>query len=270
MVNLITTYFRINHHLDNKDWIKYRQSEYTFCLKKNLGNQYVKNIHLLYEKKDDIDAIRDNGIDVNNPKFIFYKIGRYLHYNDVFRYANKYLKDEICIYLHADNYLKSGFENITKKHLKNRIFALPPHKPDCNRNFICGCSRYFQTNKGFFGPSFDGWVFLPPIDKIIVDNLNHAPNRLGGENRLIAWFKNNNYKVESPQCLLNNVHMHRIRNNFNTTRSFWIEYDGSLKPINYYSKIHAEQKNKPYEDKIVGGGLPFFSGVAKYVDRLNT
>ena len=43
---------------------------------------------------------------------------------------------------------------------------------------------------------------------------------------------------------------------------------GECKPLKYYQKIHCEQEQEPYSKKIVGGGIPFFDGTAKLVDKL--
>ena len=49
------------------------------------------------------------------------------------------------------------------------------------------------------------------------------------------------------------------------TKDKWITREGEDKPQEYYSKIHKKQKKKSYEDKIVGGGIPFFKGSAEFI-----
>ena len=38
--------------------------------------------------------------------------------------------------------------------------------------------------------------------------------------------------------------------------------------MNYYSDIHRQQKNLPWEYKITGGGIPFFMGNCQFVNSL--
>ena len=38
--------------------------------------------------------------------------------------------------------------------------------------------------------------------------------------------------------------------------------------MDYYSDIHRQQKNLPWEYKITGGGIPFFMGNCQFVDSL--
>ena len=35
--------------------------------------------------------------------------------------------------------------------------------------------------------------------------------------------------------------------------------------MEYYSEIHKKQKKKLWEEKIVGGGIPFFMGSSEFI-----
>ena len=79
--------------------------------------------------------------------------------------------------------------------------------------------------------------------------------------------KENNYNVICPNNILVCMHHHKIKI-FANAHSKWIDRNGNFKPLEYYSNIHKKQKNKPWNEKIVGGGIPFFMGACKIVGYL--
>jgi len=267
MVHLITQFYQVNYNNTDKNKIRKRQDEITFCFKNNLNHPDVEKIHFLYENENDVNFLAEEGIDKKHKKIILYNLGERMKYSLIFNYANKFLQDKICVYLHSDMLLKSGFNLLNSKNMENKIFAITSHKPTCNGEFICHCTRQFNTDKGWLGVTFDGFAFKSPIKKKIIEDSNHIVHILGAETRTICILKENGYNVLCPNQILKCIHHHQVKV-FATQHSKWINRKGEIKDQKYYSDIHAKQTNLPYEKKIVGGGIPFYMGSCELIDYL--
>ena len=252
MIEIITQYFKVNYQ--NKEE---RQKEINLCLKKNMKNKFVSKIHFLYESDEDYEYFKK----LINNKVIMYPLKKRITYKDVLEYANTNLQDKTCVYLHADMYVTDDFGTFNYK--KNHMYPLVSHHPKkCNKKLHCKCNRQFKTPKGIYGVTFDGFVFTSPVKNEMINDFNYEVNHLGAENRFIYLFKKNNYIVVCPNKDLRAIHLHQtVYHN----RKDWIDIDGNFKPIDYFSKIHKLQKNKSYDEKIVGGGIPFYQGSAKFI-----
>ena len=267
MVHLITQFYKVNYENADKDLIRKRQDEITYCFKTNLNNPHVEKIHFLYEKEEDVDFLEEEGIKRDNEKIVLYNLGSRMKYNLIFEYANKHLDGEICVYLHSDMVINSGFDLLDHENTRNNVFPITSHKPNCNGQFICRCTRQFKTNRGWMGVTFDGFAFKSPIKEEAVKELDHIVHRLGAENRTICILKEHGYNVVCPNQILRCTHLHNVKI-FAKQHASWVNREGEVKPQDYYSKIHAQQAGLPYEKIIVAGGLPFFMGSCEFVDRL--
>lgn len=266
MVELIIQFYEVNYDNVDKDKIRRRQDEITYCLKSNLQNSSVDRVHFLYDKQSDVDFMEKEGVSKDHSKLTVFDIGRRMHYSDVFSYANTYLKDKICVYLHADMCIYSGFDQLN--HMDTtKIYALTAHNFNCNKQPICHCTRQFKTHKGFYGPTFDGFVFSSPIKDAVIKDGTHYVGMMGSENRLICILKENGYDVICANNILFCYHHHIIKV-FSSARGKWINRAGEMKDLEYYSSIHRAQTDKTWEEKIVGGGIPFFDGTCKFTERL--
>ena len=66
------------------------------------------------------------------------------------------------------------------------MYALTSHNPiNCNRQFICRTLDNFD-NKGYYGVTFDGFVFKSPIKDRIIQEGNHYVGMLGAQNRIVS------------------------------------------------------------------------------------
>jgi len=265
MVELIVQFYEVNYENASREKIRQRQNEITHCFKKNIANPHVSKVHFLYEKKSDVDFMIKEGIEKENPKIVYYDLGTRINYSAVFKYANTYCKNKICLYLHADMCINSGFDNI--ENMENKVYALTAHHLHCNRKFICNCTRQFKTSKGIYGPTFDGFVFQSPIKEKVVKDGDHYVGMMGSENRIICILKENDYEVVCPNNILFCYHHHNVKI-FSNKRGRWVNRGGEIKELEYYSNIHKSQINLPWEEKIVGGGIPFFMGTCKFISEI--
>lgn len=275
MLNLIIQFYKIKYKNVEQDLINKRQQEINFCFINNLMNKNIDKIHFLYELQEDVEymklLLRKNNIETD--KIILYNLAKRMNYKDLFNYANNYdnrnlLNNPTWIYAHSDMLLNSGFDLLNKTNFNNKnIYTLTAHKSSCNKQLICNCTRQFKTNDGYYTPTMDGFVFKTPILPKAVKDCDHVVHIMGAENRLVAMLKTNGYKVLCPNNILHCYHIHDIKI-FANEHSKWIQFDGTTKELSYYQNIHKNQKHKEFKDRIVGGGIPFFLGSVKIIDRL--
>jgi hypothetical protein len=274
-MNLIIQYYTVNYTNQPLDLIVKRQKEINMCLDRNLRNNSIQEIHILFETMEDEQFMHYQGFDKSHPnynKIKPYFLGTRLTYQSILNYASLKLPNKWCIYMHADLYLNQIepylLEELNTKSEKN-VYALTAHHPTtCSRQGIkCGCTRQWFTKQGLRTPTIDGFVFKSPLDTNMITKANHIVHRMGAENRMIAIFKEYGYKITCPHMLFYTVHQHLIKI-FAPQHSTWVEMSGECKPLEYYQKINAQQSGLPYEEKIVGGGIPFYDGTVEIVDNL--
>jgi len=260
MVDVIIQYFRVKRTKEdeNYDILCKRQKEYTYCLKKNLEYDKINKIHILLEDDNDYEELKLEGIDINNDKLNLVHFNKRMNYKDAFEYANNFLKDKIVVILHTDIYLEEGFEKITKENLKNNMYALARTNNVDGKNTGRGIHIKKIPNKpGKHCCTFDGWCFLSPTPKEILQDLNYPQNTWGGENKLIYVFKTNNYNVITPNSL-KLVHWHMTDIRPWDIKKQWITKEGKFVP---HEKRHLFQG----KDK-VGGGIPIELGTSEMVN----
>ena len=250
MINIITQFFKSND-ID-------RQKELDKCFTENINNKYIKSIHFLYENEDDFKYSKK----FKSDKIIYYPLKKRINYKDMIQYANNNLENKICVYLHADMHVTDDFGKLNNFN-KNDMYPLTSHHPSkCNKKLKCDCTRQYNTPQGIFGVTFDGFIFIPKIKEEVYNNLDYEVNHMGAENKFIYEFKKNDYNVVTPNQYIRAIHRHSV---IFHNRKDWISIDNTFKPMEYYSKIHKKQKKKNYEDKIVGGGIPFYKGSAEFI-----
>jgi len=262
MVELILQYFRIKRSELDKDYHKLcrRQKEYTECLKKNLKYNIINKIHILLEDEEAFTELISQGIDITEQKLNIVHCNKRMNYKDFFVYANKYLNGKIVIYLHTDIYLLNGFKNINKFHLKNKIYALARSNNINGQNTGRGIVIKKIPNKTEkYCCTIDGWCFLSPIPKEILNDLNYYPNTWGGENKLIYTFKKKKYKVICSN-LLKLVHLHITDIRPWNKKKQWITKDGNFLP--------HENRHLFQTEHTVGGGIPIELGSAIMINYL--
>lgn len=269
MIDLIVQFYKVSYDGCSPEQNRARQNEITGCFKANLKHRVVRRIHFLYEKIEDVQFLKEEGVNVDDERIVLHDLGSRLRYSDVFKYANTYLRDRICVYLHSDMVLERGFELLGEDYKDDVVYALTSHNPDrCNRNVICHCTRQFSTSRGWYGVTYDGFVFKSGINEKIYEMTDYLMNHYGAENLLIYSLKTLGYKVLSPNNILMAFHFHRVKVFNNTQHKFWINAEKELKPMDYYSNIHRSQNGKSWEEKIVGGGLPFFMGSSEIINYI--
>ena len=99
---LIVQYYQVKYENQSQDLINKRQAEITKCLKQNINNEAIKEIHILFESKSDEDFMYKEGINNNYPNFnkiVSYQLGSRMTYKTILDYASTHLKGKWCIYI---------------------------------------------------------------------------------------------------------------------------------------------------------------------------
>ena len=81
MVHVITQFYKVNYKDTDKKLIRKRQDEITRCFKINLNHSHVEKIHFLYEKQEDVDFLKEEGIDKNHEKIVLYNLESRMKYS---------------------------------------------------------------------------------------------------------------------------------------------------------------------------------------------
>ena len=276
---LIIQYYKVNYENHPQDLINKRQKEINVCLEHNLNNTSITEIHILFESNEDEKYMHTQGFDTSHSNFNKIKpyfLGSRLTYQSILNYASIKLVNKWCIYMHSDLYLnhinvsslQASIEELYTKSEKN-VYALTAHHPtNCpKRGIRCGCTRQWFTKQGLRTPTIDGFIFKSPLNTDLITNANHIVHRMGAENRMIYLFRKYGYTITCPHMIFYTIHQHLVKI-FAPQHSTWVEMSGECKPLEYYQQIHAQQSNLPYEQKVVGGGIPFYDGTVEIVDKL--
>jgi hypothetical protein len=153
---LITTLY------EEKD--PFRRDEYLYCLKKNIANQYIEKVLILYE--DDLKIIETKKFLLNNinqlasNKIQIQKIRERPSFYYIFNLANQIFNNKNIIFANADIFYDKSLKKIKKNHLENTLLCITRY--DYLKN------KWKRTNNGFFvndlkyQASFDTWIFKTP------------------------------------------------------------------------------------------------------------
>jgi hypothetical protein len=204
MINLITSFYfsKISHHA-----ITDRNKEIQTCLNKNLENNLIKKIHLFIDDEIALKYIKK----LKNPKINIISIGKQPLYSDLFSYAIKNLKDEICMISNSDIYLHECDINILNKiNEPDTIFSLTRYEHDLSCPLI-----------DVYGGSHDCFIFKSPLNLDLLNHIAHPQNLWNSEGVVLYELKKINMNIYNPCYQIKIVHLHKseIRENDRYTYS---------------------------------------------------
>ena len=186
-----------------------RYNEIKECLKNNLENKFIKEIHLFIDGNDYKDIYKLS--KKNNYKINAMKIKKRLTYKDVFEYSNKNLKNKIIVLSNSDIHFDDSLSKINDYNFNKSFIALTRINDDNTyENLKSGCSQ-------------DTWIFKTPI-KVIKDKDYEKDGIIlgigGCDNKIAYVMKNSGYDVINPCRKIKTYHKHKndIRNWYNDDR----------------------------------------------------
>ena len=233
-VNLLVPWY---NHVD-KNCLRYQ--EIHDCLKYNLENKNIKSIVFFYEVTSYEEI---NFEDYNHPKIKIIPVitskKRDINFNQLVKYANEHLLNEVCIISNNDIYFDDTI---------SRIFELDFYK----YNYFISLTRknhgkYLDNNNKIWKPhsaSQDSWVFTSPI-KLMENNINLG--WIQCDNIISASYDSLGYQVINPHYSINAWHLHKYNNTNELLKKFNYNYKYKMKKVKLQTIEEIENNSSiPY------------------------
>jgi hypothetical protein len=165
-----------------------RHAELVDCLRRNLANTFVDEVHVLLE--DGVRPELDGGM-----KLRLVELRRRATYADLFAYANERLCGRRVAIANADIYFDDGLARLGAVDLDDTLLCLS--RWDVEQD---GSARFFEH-----GESQDAWIFDSPIRQFPCDFPLGMP---GCDNRLAWEAAAAGLAVQNPARSLRAFHLH--------------------------------------------------------------
>ena len=193
MIHLITSFYI----LEKNDEISIkRNNELINSLINNINNNIIEKIHLYLDNESALEKLKF--LNLNSfEKIHIINIGKQPLYSDLFEYAIDNLNDKICMICNSDIYLYECDMNCLNR-LDNNIFALSRYEHDLSCPII-------DNHWG----SHDAFIFKSPLNKNILQNLNHIQNVAGSDDSVVNNLVDNGYKLYNPCYQIKIIHLHQ-------------------------------------------------------------
>jgi hypothetical protein len=213
-VALITQYYE-------PKW-KERSNEINECLKNNLNNKHIDEIHLFVEGKFDFNKIFPD--NKNLKKIHEIELKNRMSFKDAFEYSNnKIPKSYIKILSNSDIYFNDTLKNIHDNLLgKKHVLALTRHNIN-DKNL----RLEMQRNSHY---SQDSWCWKGEMN-IDKNDKYYKKDGIklgywGCDNYIANLFKEAGYSVSNPCKSIVNIHLHKDFNkrSINATNKYHGEY----------------------------------------------
>jgi hypothetical protein len=167
-----------------------RRNEFRECLRRNVANRLVDEVHVFVE-----DGAHP---DLADDKIHLVELGRRAVFSDLFAHANAQLPQRRVMIANADIYFDEGLARLDAVDLCNTLLCVSRWdvQPD-------GSVRFFEH-----GESQDAWIFDAPIHPFRADFPFGVP---GGDNRLAWEAAAAGLTVHNPARSLRVYHLHLSR-----------------------------------------------------------
>jgi hypothetical protein len=172
-----------------------RRSELLECLKRNIENDQLDEIHLFVEEALGLDRLLNTYPLLAATKVRLIAQGRRVTYRDLFAYANRCLPERCVIIANADIFFDHTLARLGGYDLSDKLLCLSRWdvQPD-------GSACFFEHPA-----SQDAWVFRAPIREFPCD---FHLGVLGCDNRLAWEAEHAGLAVSNPSRSLRAYHLH--------------------------------------------------------------
>ncbi len=168
-----------------------REKEYVTCLKENIKNKEIDEIHIF---NDNIGFV--NELMEENNKIISVDNKGRMGYKDFFDYSNEYLKNEISIIANADIIIEESIKHV--RDIKIDDFFLCLTRYDIQKN---GSVTYPPNHFG----TQDTWIYKSPIK---TKGSDFSLGKPGCDNRIPYVMEQNGCVVTNPSMVIKTRHLH--------------------------------------------------------------
>ena len=188
--------------------IQEREKEYMTVLKNNLNHNLVKKVHLLTtETRKTRLRLKTFGLS-NHNKLLIVKVNSIEKMQDAFEYISHNLVGTDVMFLNADIYLGSGFENVDPVVMHNNkiMYSLTRHvkkEEDCGERYKCIGMKYVGSHDTFL------FHLTEPIPESALKILDYNLSSRGMENVLMWMFRTRlKFCILNPCATLITYHLH--------------------------------------------------------------
>jgi hypothetical protein len=172
-----------------------RQSELVECLRRNIANESIGEVHVFVEDAVDISRLTASYPPLAAPKVRLVAHGRRLTYRELFAYANERMPGGQVIIANADIFFDHTLSRLEGYELSGQLLTLSRWDVQAD-----GTAGLFD-----FPASQDAWIFQAPIAPFFCDFHLGVP---GCDNRL-AWEADRaGLAVSNPSRSLRAHHLH--------------------------------------------------------------
>lgn len=189
--------------------IEKRYDEYLFCLRTNLDNAAIKQVHILYdtskEKKELITFLNQlqqiQGSSLK-PVIITYTRDRQ-SFKDFFDIANQLYPHENVIIANADIYFDETLLLLDGYDLNGKLLALTRWEPYPRRGSIW--KHCCVPNQPLSSDSQDAWILRTPIN---IKNANIKMGTIGCDPNIAYEAEESGLQVSNPCLTIKSYHLH--------------------------------------------------------------
>lgn len=226
---------------------EHRIKEYLHCLERNLNNQHVDEIVILYEKKKNDDLFL-GVLEKKNVKIVH--INRRPTFRFIFEYTNRELPDKKIVVLNADIYfsISRGLNLMDTVDLSDRFIVLTRYNKVEYIEHLGKTIGVEIKDEGIklrsqhkLGYSIDCWIYRTPLKITFRCDYLLGTNRCDScLNFQLKYFSD--YTVYNPCLDIISIHEHKgwDPNKYN----FVVDADGKRYHINEWNRKLRKEKNR--------------------------
>ena len=220
-VHLITTFFKGSYH-------KPRIRELVETLRRNILNEYIEAVHVIYEKDNPRKDLEETDArHLLDRKLVTMKINQQPTYFRLFGYANLALdRGSIAIVANSDIYFDKSVRNLkfgqpsNETNWRSAMALSRSRSPDCGKQD--DWNGVFDLCNTYIG-SHDAFVFAPPVPDFVLKNSKHTQNHFGSENIIVfgfLWARGYRNHVSNPCKRIRAMHLHCVQERHYEVGSF--------------------------------------------------
>jgi FkbM family methyltransferase len=172
-----------------------RRGELMECLRRNVSNHGIDEVHVFIEDATDPEAILPTRANGQKSKLILIPLGRRVTFRFVFDYANRNLKGRTVMIANADICFDETLGRLNGHDLTGKLLCLS--RWDVRAD---GSTVFFEHPS-----SQDAWIFQAPIPEINCDFYLGLP---ACDNRLAWEAEQAGLEISNPARTLHANHLH--------------------------------------------------------------